>query len=50
MKEEIETAIKTLIGKSTDCNTGDSALKYTQAVLNLAHVLVLTASADNPKK
>jgi hypothetical protein len=40
MKEDIEKAIKLLAGKGSDAVVkSDDALKYTQAALNLAHVL-----------
>lgn len=39
MKEESEKAIKVLAGKITTGIKPDGALKYTQAALNLAHVL-----------
>ena len=47
MKEESEKAIKVLAEKVTEDVKPDEALKYTQAALNLAHVL---ATLDNMKK
>ena len=39
MKEESENAIKALAKKGGEAEKADDALKYTQAALNLAHVL-----------
>ncbi len=39
MKEATESAIKVLAEKVTSDMKSDDALKYTQAALNLAHVL-----------
>ena len=39
MKTEIKTAIKAMAKKSAASTTGDDALKYTQAVANLALAL-----------
>jgi len=39
MKEASEKAIKELAKKGGDAEKSDDALKYTQAALNLAHVL-----------
>ena len=47
MKEVTEAAIKVLAEKVTSDMKSDDALKYTQAALNLAHVLV---TLDNIKK
>lgn len=44
MKEAAEAAIKRLAEKVTSDMKSDDALKYTQAALNLAHVL---ATIDN---
>lgn len=46
MKEATEAAIKVLAEKVTANMKSDDALKYTQAALNLAHVL---ATIDNMK-
>lgn len=46
MKDVIEAAIKSLIQQATDNVRADDAMKYTQAALNLAHVL---ATIDNMK-
>lgn len=52
MKSESEKAIKVLAGKVTGDVKADDALKYTQAALNLAHVLAtlheLERLAANP--
>lgn len=37
MKNEMENAVKVLLKKITDTVQPDEALKFTQAVLNLAH-------------
>ena len=47
MKEECETAIKALAKKGGDTEKSDDALKYTQAALNLAHVLATLDNLDN---
>lgn len=47
MKDEIEAAIKKLIGKSTAAVKGDDALKFSQAALNLSHAF---ATLENAKK
>ena len=39
MKEESKAAIKKLAEKGGEAGIPDTALKYTQAALNLAHVL-----------
>lgn len=39
MKEAVETAIKILAKKVTSDMKSDDAMKYTQAALNLAHIL-----------
>ena len=44
MKDETEKAIQVLAAKVTPDIKSDDALKYTQAALNLAHVL---ATLDN---
>lgn len=46
MKTEIEEAIKKLTAKIDEKTSQDEALKFTQAALNLAHVL---ATLDNLK-
>ena len=47
MKNEIETAIKLLSEKIDKSVKSEDALRFTQAALNLAHVL---ATMDNMKK
>ena len=47
MKEATEAAIKVLAEKVKSDMKSDDALKYTQAALNLAHVL---ATLDNMRK
>ena len=47
MKQESESAIKVLAAKITNDIKADDALKFTQAALNLAHVL---ATLDNMNK
>ena len=47
MKEETEAAIKVLAEKVKSDMKSDDALKYTQAALNLAHVL---ATLENVKR
>ena len=47
MKDATEAAIKVLAEKVTSDMKSDDALKYTQAALNLAHVL---ATIDNMKR
>ena len=47
MKNEIETAIKLLSEKIDKSVKSEDALRFTQAALNLAHVL---ATIDNMKK
>ena len=47
MKEATEAAIKVLAEKVKSDMQSDDALKYTQAALNLAHVL---ATLDNMRK
>ena len=46
MKNEIEKAIKLLSGKISEQVKSEDALRFTQAALNLAHVL---ATLDNMK-
>ena len=46
MKKTIEASIKLLAAKITSDINPDSALKYTQAALNLAHV---SATLDGAK-
>ena len=46
MKTEIEEAIKKLTAKIDEKTSQDEALKFTQAALNLAHVL---ATLENLK-
>ena len=43
---KINTAIETLAGKISEKTTPDEALKFTQAALNLVHIL---ATLDNMK-
>ena len=47
MENEIKTAIKLLATKIDGAVKSDDALKFTQAALNLAHVL---ATMENVKK
>ncbi len=47
MKAECEKAIKVLAEKVVSDMKSDDALKFTQAALNLAHVL---ATLDNTKR
>ena len=47
MKEATEAAIKVLAKKVTSDMKSDDAMKYTQAALNLAHVL---ATIDNMER
>lgn len=47
MKTETENAVKLLAEKITSETKADDALKYTQAALNLAHVL---ATLENMKR
>jgi len=47
MENEIKTAIKLLSTKIDGAVTGNDALKFTQAALNLAHVL---ATMEHLKK
>ena len=47
MKATIESAMKVLAEKVKSDMKSDDALKYTQAALNLAHVL---ATLDNMRK
>jgi hypothetical protein len=47
MKNEIETAIKLLSERIDKSVKSEDALRFTQAALNLAHVL---ATMDNMKK
>ena len=47
MKNEIETAIKLLSEKIDKSVKSEDALRFSQAALNLAHVL---ATMDNMKK
>ncbi len=47
MKNEIETAIKLLSEKIDTVVKSEDALRFTQAALNLAHVLAIM---DNMKK
>ena len=47
MNSTINTAIETLAAKGRDAEKSDDALKFTQAALNLAHVL---ATIDHLKR
>ena len=47
MKEATEAALKAMIAQATSNVRSDDAMKYTQAALNLAHVL---ATIDNMKR
>lgn len=44
MKVETERTIKVLLSKIDSQTTPDEALKYTQAALNIAHVINVTKS------
>jgi len=50
MKSETEKAIIVLAKKVTEDIKPDEALKYTQAALNLAHVLATLANIDIDKQ
>ena len=47
MKETIEKAIKLLAEKVTEQTKSEDALRFTQAALNLAHVLSVAADTSN---
>ena len=47
MKTESEEAIKALAKKGGESGKADEALKFTQAALNLAHVLDILKSMEN---
>ena len=47
MKTESENAIKALAKKGGETEKADEALKYTQAALNLAHVLATLDNMEN---
>lgn len=49
MTETIENAIKKLAEKITSDIKSDDALKYTQAALNLAHVLQVKKQTEGTK-
>jgi hypothetical protein len=46
MEETIKAAIKLLAEKITKDVKPDDALRFTQAALNLAHVLAVTANTE----
>jgi len=50
MKEAVEKAVKELAGKITVNVKSDDALKYTQAALNLMHVLQVRAQTELTNK
>ena len=45
-KEKLEVAISTLAGKVDRSIDSNDALKYTQAALNLAHVVMILFKTD----
>lgn len=47
MKEEIGTAIKLLAEKTNNSVKSEDALRFTQAALNLAHVLATLNNMKN---
>ena len=47
MKEKIDEAIELLAGKITGDIKSEDALRYTQAALNLAHVIQVKDSTKN---
>jgi len=49
MNTSINNAIKLLAEKIVNETKADDALKYTQAALNLAHVLQVFAQTENTK-
>ena len=46
MKDAIEKAIKILAGKITDEVKSDDAMRFSQAALNLEHVLATRANTE----
>jgi hypothetical protein len=50
MKEQIDYAITVICKKITTSTTADEALKFTQAMLNLSHVLAVKNQIENPPK
>lgn len=50
MKEEIESAIKLLAKKITPDVKSEDALRFTQAALNLEHVLAVKHNIDIQKQ
>ena len=46
MKTEVERAMKLLAGRVESSITPDAAVKFTQAMCNLAHVLATLNSID----
>lgn len=50
MKDAVEAAIKLLAQKITADVKSDDALKYTQAALNLEHVLAVRAANERQDK
>ncbi len=49
MKEEIERAVLVLSGKITKDVKSEDALRFTQASLNLMHVLAVKSNIENQK-
>lgn len=50
MEKEIEKAVKFLAEKITGDIKSEDALRYTQAALNLEHVLSVHSSIKKPEK
>jgi len=50
MKEAIEKAVKLLAEKITKDVKSEDALRFTQAALNLEHVLAVKCQTENCKK
>ena len=50
MEQAIENAVKLLAEKITSDMKSDDALRFTQAALNLQHVLAVKVNTENEKK
>jgi len=50
MKYEIEKAIKSLTQKAENSQDQDEAMKYSQAVLNLAHAIATLGGNERENK
>jgi hypothetical protein len=50
MEKAIESAVKLLAGKITEDVKSEDALRFTQAALNLEHVLAVKANIEQQKK